>query len=273
MGERFNPFLRESKEKNPEFLYPYRTVQLLGPREAQQDYFVAKAFEKDGNSFQVNIVADGHGNGGEFYSERASQAIISEIGKFENKMTEDDFDKLFNEADLHVSEIIEPGGTTMSVVMLEKDRIRGAYVGDSDIKLVGKDGLITGLSEPDRLNNPTEKERVEQTGMTVMRNRVYAAGKGINITRAIGDFDFRPALIPTPHKFSIDIHPADKYLLVASDGFWEAGNGIEIDGKILGDLLAKAKSVDAAQYMIKAYLSTRKQTDNITVQIIELNKS
>jgi serine/threonine protein phosphatase PrpC len=271
MGERFNPFGRESKEKSPEFLHPFKTVQLLGPREAQQDYFAAKAFEKNGNRFQVNIVADGHGKGGEFYAERATQSIVDQIGKHEGVIGEDEFVNFFNGADIDTSEIIEPGGTTMSVVLLEKNHLKGAYVGDSDIKLIGKDGLITGLTKQDRLSNKEEMDRVVKTGAMVVRNRVYAAGSGINITRTIGDHDFKPALIPTPHTFEIEIHPADKYLLVASDGFWDAGEGIEKEGKVLSDLLARAKSLSGAENLVKAYLATRRQVDNITIQIIELN--
>jgi serine/threonine protein phosphatase PrpC len=60
-------------------------------------------------------------------------------------------------------------------------------------------------------------------------------------------------------------------LLVASDGFWDAGEGIEKEGKVLSDLLARAKSLSGAENLVKAYLATRRQVDNITIQIIELN--
>ena len=90
------------------------------------------------------------------------------------------------------------------------------------------------------------------------------------MTRAIGDYNFRPHIIPEPHTFGFEIQPADKYLLVASDGLWNVSeNGNE---KELGEMLSKARSIDEAKKRLEEFLSKVPHVDNITVQIIELNK-
>jgi serine/threonine protein phosphatase PrpC len=272
MGEIFNQFDREKKERVPESPYPFRTVQLLGPREAQQDYFDSKVILRDGRKIQVNIVADGHGKGGEFYAYRAAESIISSIEKFTGEIGEKEFEDIFNDADIDSSEIVKRGGTTMSVVILEEGHISGAYVGDSEAKLVGSHGIISNLTPPHHLRNEDEFERVISEGGNVFKGRIIVNGSGINLTRAIGDHDFKPFIIPKPNTFSLKIQPSDKYLVVASDGFWEVGEGFNLEKEKLGEILAATKSIDEAEDVVKTFLAERRQKDNITVQIIELNK-
>ncbi|MFA6105464.1 MAG: PP2C family protein-serine/threonine phosphatase [Patescibacteria group bacterium] len=277
MGERFNPFNREKKEQESEFPFSFRTVQLLGPREAQQDYFASKVFLKDGKKVQINAVADGHGELGEVFAENAIKSILTGIENYPGDIGDEGFKQIFNTADEMTKEIpgneeirrADFGGTTMSVVVLKNNEVKGAYVGDSEVKLVGSHGIITSLTPPHRITDAEELMRIVSGRGQVERDRVKVKGVSLNMSRAIGDHEFKPHVISEPHTFGLRIQSSDKYLLVASDGFWNVENGE--DEADLGELLTAAESIDEAKDLLELYLAARRQGDNITVQIIELN--
>ncbi len=263
----------ENKDRENEPVFPFRTVQLLGPREEQQDFFASKNYSKDGKKYQLHVVADGHGSGGEFYAERASEEMIERISGAEGELGEAEFEKIFYGVDEDLSDIVSLGGTTLSVAVLREREVRGAYVGDSEIKLLGSHGMFTDLTGTHRLDNKSEEQRVLEAGGVVRRGRIMNNKiSGINISRAIGDRDFRPFVIPKPEFFRFDIHPSDKYLLIGSDGFWGAGYGFAEEKEFLGKMLAAAPTIERAKSVIDGFLSEAMHHDNITLQIIGLNE-
>ena len=226
MGERFIPKNVFEKKEKSDFEFPFRTIQLLGPREFQQDYFLSGKLDKNGSNYQVNIVADGHGNDGELFAERAANKLMHELQNVEaEEIGEKQLKFVFEKADEDSKEIIGDGGTTMSVVLLSGKKVFGGYVGDSEVKLLGKQGIIHSLTPPHNLSSSDEELiRVASTGASISGNRIWVGNKGLNMTRAIGDYDFRPHLSAEPHIFGFDINPADKYLIIASDGLWNVSS-------------------------------------------------
>lgn len=106
-----------------------------------------------------------------------------------------------------------------------------ANVGDSRAVLKqGKAGALR-LSTDHRPCEREELERIARVGGVIMGGRV---GGSLAITRALGDHMlFKSGVIPNPSISRHELKPSDKYLILASDGVWDAMSdevGRERDG-------------------------------------------
>lgn len=69
---------------------------------------------------------------------------------------------------------------------------------------------------------------MEDAGGEIRSNRVRGEGHAINMTRALGDFDFKTPFnrsavdfitwVPTLTK--VELTPANEFMILASDGLW-----------------------------------------------------
>lgn len=95
-----------------------------------------------------------------------------------------------------------------------------ANVGDSRAVLKhGKSGAIR-LSTDHRPCEREELERIAKAGGVIMGGRV---GGSLAITRALGDHIlFKSGVIPNPSISRHEVKRSDTYLVIASDGVWDA---------------------------------------------------
>jgi len=88
------------------------------------------------------------------------------------------------------------------------------------------------LSEDHKPDSPAEMERITATGAAVTKTSAFGAGRvwlppecggyGLAMGRSLGDFVFRPfGIIPNPDVRRSELHPDDRWLVIASDGVWE----------------------------------------------------
>ena len=125
------------------------------------------------------------------------------------------------------------GGCTATVVLITADEIYCANAGDSRV-VMAEHGKAVELSTDHKPTVPAEKERVEKAGGEIRDGRVKGA---LAMTRAIGDFNLKPAVPPKDADTSwyIDNHPVTavpeivvkplhkdiKFLVLACDGIWD----------------------------------------------------
>jgi protein phosphatase 1L len=201
----------------------------------------------------------------------------------------------------HAAKELFKSGTTVTLVIIENNRLWCANVGDSRSILCrgGKPIVLTRDHSPAL---PEEKTRIEAAGGTVSSlqttnrgfraylsswtsssktsvmgiSRVWPAG--ISVSRTLGDILYKdPAygavqmkglIIPDPDIKELVIEPADEFLIIASDGFWDVvtnENAIKLVKKYLKvkdpKVIAQVLADDAFSYG---------STDNITVIVVFL---
>ena len=94
-----------------------------------------------------------------------------------------------------------------------------ANIGDTRAVL-SKNGLAERMSYDHKGSDPAEIERVRMDGGIILEGRV---GGSLAITRAFGDHGLKKdGVIAKPYIKKLILRSTDKYLVVASDGVWDA---------------------------------------------------
>lgn len=121
-----------------------------------------------------------------------------------------------------------PGGACATALCLQpnKSRLsRGlltlANVGDTETLLVTPETYHT-LTVNHRAAGHHERRRILKAGGKVVSGYVEHLGHHLQIARALGDWDMRPAgVIPNPHVKTIPLPPLPFWIVVATDGIWD----------------------------------------------------
>ena len=110
-----------------------------------------------------------------------------------------------------------------------------------------------------------EVERIKKNGGIVFSNRVFGT---LMLTRSFGDKEMKKyGVISSPDCYCHKIKDEDLYIIIASDGIWDAVSEEEIM-QMGGD---KLSSDDFSKKIVK--LAIDKGTrDNISCIVIKLNK-
>lgn len=164
-----------------------------------------------------------------------------------------------------------PSGTTLYV----------AHVGDSEAILCRK-GKVMALTEPHQLKNTKERERVEQAGGVIYKDRLghpiwNPNVMSIAVTRAFGDLYFKlpeytegkqSGLIAEPEILKIPITTDDDFLLLASDGFWDV---VSKDSAV-DFVMSQPKDYDVNQICkgLTDYAMRERTLDDTTVLVVKL---
>ncbi|KAJ3055237.1 hypothetical protein HK097_011120 [Rhizophlyctis rosea] len=220
-------------------------ARVQGSRKYQEDeYAIEDAELNSENPLALYMVFDGHGSGA--YSSHAAKTFASVLksteawkaGKIDKALRE-----AFLEEDRRMEEQVaqgkgvERGGTTATVAVLVGKQLYVANVGDSRSVVAQRQGVnangtamynVVRLSKDHKVTDPTEAKRLDEADATVRRDRVISTGHAINMSRALGDFDFKEPrnnapgdwISPEPHISAITIDASHEFLILASDGLW-----------------------------------------------------
>ena len=95
-----------------------------------------------------------------------------------------------------------------------------ANLGDTRAVLVSGASKVERLSYDHRATDKAEIDRVKREGGIIMEDRVCGS---LAITRAFGDHALKKdGVSAKPHIKKHQLRPTDRYLVVASDGVWDA---------------------------------------------------
>lgn len=118
-------------------------------------------------------------------------------------------------------------GCTANAVLITSTEIYCANAGDSRAYVYSKNGETTALSTDHKPDVEVERQRIQNAGGYVSEGRV---NDNLNLTRAIGDLEYKKNFSLQPHQQIISafpdvlVKPIDKnmhFLLVGCDGIWE----------------------------------------------------
>ncbi|KAJ1073042.1 hypothetical protein K5549_015185 [Capra hircus] len=130
----------------------------------------------------------------------------------------------------------EPGGSTVSPRFLYL-----AHCGDSRAVL-SRAGAVAFSTEDHRPIRPRERERIHDAGGTISRRRLEGS---LAVSRALGDFAYKEAPGRPPEQQLVSAEPEvtalarqaeDEFMLLASDGVWDAMSGSALAGLVASRL-------------------------------------
>ena len=182
--------------------------------------------------------------------------------------------------------------STAALAVLTGPVLTVAHVGDSRIALGRQsDGDVAGtfLTRDHKPNLPKELARIEAAGGSLaylhggkpfIRGGDFAAlqkaghrPKQLNYSRALGGPGLKPwGLSAQPTLLQVQLQPADKYLVLASDGVWDVMSATEAVHVVHEATLA---GCDPAAALVQAALALHEAghtTDNVTAIVVFLSR-
>lgn len=190
-------------------------------------------------------VFDGHAGPkvSQYCSEHLLESILECLGK-DAEVTEGKVKKAIHDGFLRLDEELkkEPqwatgedrSGTTAIVAMVSPQKIIWGNCGDSR-GLLCKSGKVVFSTQDHKPYNPSERQRIEKAGGTVMMQRVNGS---LAVSRALGDFDYKRStdlkateqlVSPEPEITVQDREPSsDEFLLLACDGIFDVMSNEEV---------------------------------------------
>ena len=125
-------------------------------------------------------------------------------------------------------------GCTANVSIVTRSEVICANAGDSRSIVLWEDMTVSALSKDHKPDQDTEKERINAAGGFVREGRV---NDNLNLTRAIGDFEYKKNEKLPPERQIITAFPdvtvtkfekRPKLLVLGCDGIWETLSGEDI---------------------------------------------
>ena len=299
--------VKNNKESLCFISYSYNEYPNIPYRKSMEDYHCIKQNLLKNNSFIYSYFAifDGHsGNEVALYLSKHLHKILSKLLFNLNESINNNLNNIINtninkndnnSQNNHNNKIIslmkksfeiadeeilnnltytKDVGSTGTIILLyklknENNNIFSRYlicanIGDSKGYLLTKNNF-TQITKEHKCNDIKEVERIKKNGGIVFNNRVFGT---LMLTRSFGDKEMKKyGVISTPDCFCHKIKDEDLYIVIASDGVWDAVSEEEIM-QMGGD---KFSSDDFSKKIVK--LAVDKGTrDNISCIVIKLNK-
>jgi len=204
------------------------------------------------------------------------QVLLSNLKKYNKDGQLKDASAVFNQTYQEVDQLLikfEYEGSTATTLLIWKTAdgkryFQCANLGDSSAFLCRDSGDTIALSEDHKVTSLPERKRLEELGITLSPFQTHL--NSLAVTRAFGDhfaksIDFGMIAVPYISKV-IEITPADKKIILASDGLWDV-----FSAKQAYDIIKSIKeSKQAAHKLTKSAVRKPKCNDNVTVIVINL---
>lgn len=179
----------------------------------------------------------------------------------------EDFEKLFFLLDNKIKKApyFRQGSTACIVLITKEENKRFIYcvnIGDTRCILTQSTGARR-LSYDDNVEDIKESKRIISHGGEIIEGRVQGE---LMLTRSFGDWDYKEyGVISTPHVNKVEIKEGDKYLIIATDGVWDALGDLDVYRLSLG----VENSKDLCDKIIKNALEDGSK-DNISCFAVKL---
>ncbi|XP_053463075.1 probable protein phosphatase 1N [Nycticebus coucang] len=135
----------------------------------------------------------------------------------------------------------EQGGSTAVALLVSPLFLYLAHCGDSR-GVLSRAGAVAFCTEDHRPFRPRERERIHDAGGTICRRRIEGS---LAVSRALGDFAYKEAPGRPPELQLVSAEPEvtalarqaeDEFMVLASDGVWDAISGVDLAGLVASRL-------------------------------------
>ncbi|CAD8066131.1 unnamed protein product [Paramecium sonneborni] len=273
-------FFNEPIDQSLQFMLNGKTVadvaQLKCGRKYQEDRFVAIPNLNQNQEIQFfYAIYDGHaGHSVSSILENELHEYLKQDCNFEDNLEKaiiNSFEKMNQYILDRQDENQNLGGSTALCVINKHKELYVVNLGDSGCVLITDENKIEKLNLEHKLNREDEFKRVEQIATILDRHSIPRINGELAVTRAFGDKKHRQSgLIAVPEIKVHKIQVNDKYLILASDGFWDIIKNEELQ-KLIENW--NKKEIDQlAQYLLDKASSknTNYKKDNMTLIVVDI---
>jgi serine/threonine protein phosphatase PrpC len=173
-------------------------------------------------------------------------------------------------------------GCTACISLITDSEVVVANAGDSRCVL-GRKGTAIEMSNDHKPNLESEKQRILKAGGTVEDNRVNGV---LNLSRSIGDFDFKldkklkndqQLIISTPEVKIEKISEETDFIVIACDGLWEVWESQKVVDFIYSRMTPSCKLSQIIDDMFEKIISIDANTnklgcDNMSCIIVQFKR-
>jgi protein phosphatase 2C family protein 2/3 len=237
-------------------------------------------------------VFDGHF--GVSYAQRVSERIVdwtTRTAEFRSGNFVEGLRKSFIEGDRELrsqcgSTLPVKGGTTALAVLMVKEHLYCACAGDSRVAL-SRGGIAMDLSRDHRVSRDDESMRIRAAGGKIQNGRLFG---DLAVSRGFGNFEYKKdisvqqqmdhhltlegqTLTCIPEISSCTISPYDEFLVIASNGVWDAVSSQEAIDIVRSGIDDHNDPLMAAELLVNKCLAldcNQPGNDNITAIVIQL---
>lgn len=185
-----------------------------------------KASSKGGGDTEFYGIYDGHGGA------RCSSllALLLPLYLLRQREFESDIASAAKRACLDINEEILrreaanqcEGGSTAITLLIRKSVAYFCNTGDCRAIVVSRKG-VAALTTDHKATNESEKQRVEEAGGIVLYvHGVPRVNGRLAVSRAFGDSELKEVVIPLPDVTTHELTADDEFIVLASDGLWDA---------------------------------------------------
>eukprot|EP00002_Diphylleia_rotans_P036829 TRINITY_DN816_c0_g1_i1.p1 TRINITY_DN816_c0_g1~~TRINITY_DN816_c0_g1_i1.p1 ORF type:complete len:238 (-),score=52.43 TRINITY_DN816_c0_g1_i1:317-1030(-) len=169
----------------------------------------------------------------------------------------------YTEMDVMLKESnISNSGSTSSTILIDEQNIYVANAGDSRAVICRTNG-VERITIDHKPYNPDEHTRIRAAGGLVTDDgRISGV---LAVSRSFGDLHLQPFVSPEPYVQQFQRSVDDEWLVVASDGLWDA-----VADSQIGDIIRTCESPREAAVKLKDMAFQGESTDNISVIAIKL---
>lgn len=288
---------KETEEGESDWLR-FAATSMQGWRVNMEDAHIAQKDIKEGVS--LFGVFDGHG--GKEVAKYCAAHFAEALEKNES-FKAGDYKKALEQTFLKMDELIQTAegqeslkmlkeepemtvtfaGCTANVCILTKNEVYCANAGDSRAYLHFEDGSTAPLSTDHKPDVATEKERIQGAGGYVRDGRV---NDNLNLTRAIGDFEYKKRNDLPPERQIISAFPdvtltkfekRPRLLVLGCDGIWETLSGKDICELLFKKISGGSKVATATEELLDQLVA--KETtegvgcDNMTCIVVAVKEA
>jgi len=211
----------------------------------------------------VFSIFDGHGD------ERAAEhASIRIADVLEEETVKHDYfialDRSYQRIDDELIQDHPETGCTAATAVLVGAELFIANAGDSKIWLVSDDSTME-LTTLHTLENEDEVGRLKRLGANISGGRVWVEGMGLQVTRALGDGEWKDKVTYKPALNHLGLKPGNYKLVIMTDGVWKRISSSAIE-KLIDGLGAQV----AAEYLVNEAFNS---TDDCTAIVVHFHIS
>lgn len=164
-------------------------------------------------------------------------------------------------------------GTTLCAVVFAAGALHIAHVGDSRAVLIDS-GQPKTLTTDHKPSAEREARRLCNARAVVKRGRLVGIRKDLDVSRSLGDRDFKDcakSLLATPDLITHPVTPEQQALLLATDGLWDIDFlESELPAMALSGLTETSDIAGVAEDIVREAVRFRSR-DNVTLVLVRLN--
>jgi serine/threonine protein phosphatase PrpC len=164
-------------------------------------------------------------------------------------------------------------GTTATIILLSREEVFVAHVGDSRA-ILNCNGTAIRLFEDHRPSRKDEMARIESAGGLILKvGGAYRVNGALAVSRAIGDRGLKEFVVADPEIVTRTLTDTDDFLVVASDGLWDYVKDqecVDIAKSALSD--DATDTLESAAKTLVEIACERGSSDDVSVIVIDLRQ-